>query len=187
MIGRKLFMGLAGAGILSVTLAACSQPVGRGTASSGMQQEEKAFALAPDHVSVRTAFLTGELQDLRVSERVDRGTSNVVDPPWLHATLKLKNVSADQTARLIGGRIEYMDSERKLISLAKERKDTTFSFATYPSDRLDPGMETSQAIEVPFPSEAVAPAKLRDIRLKLTYTPLPYKEESVTIPVSVRG
>jgi hypothetical protein len=48
-------------------------------------------------------------------------------------------------------------------------------------------METSQEIEVPFPVAALENHTLRDIRLDLRYTPLPYKEERVTLPVSVSG
>ena len=184
-IGNRLPVWV-GAWLLVGGLAACSQQAGtRGVFPTS--QEEKSFSLTPDRAPVKAAFLTGELQHLRVSERVKPGTNTVTDPPWLHGTLWLKNGSADLTARLIGGRIEYVDSEGKPIPLAKDRRDTSFTFATYPTDRLDPGMETSQAIEVPFPAEALAGGRLREIRLEVTYAPQAYKEETVTIPVSVKG
>ena len=176
----------AGAWLLVSSLAACSQQMGTHGVFT-ISQEEKTFSLTPARAPVKAAFLTGELQHLRVSERVEQGTSKVTDPPWLHGTLWLKNGSADQTARLIGGRIEYVDSTGKPIPLAKERGDTSFTFATYPTDRLDPGMERSQAIDVPFPVEALAGGRLRDIRLQVTYAPQPFKQETVTVPVAVKG
>ncbi|MBI2001646.1 MAG: hypothetical protein HYS69_10780 [candidate division NC10 bacterium] len=60
----------------------------------------------------------------------------------------------------------------------------TFKFSSY-QERLDPGMEVTQNIEVPFPAAALKEQKLRDIRLELAYIPTPYKEEVVSIPVSV--
>lgn len=186
MIGRNMQKTWWGAGVLALTLAACSQQSGQ-TAVAPTSQEEKSFTLTPDSTSVKIAFLTGQLQDLRITERVERGTGKMVDPPWLHATLKLVNVSTDQAARLISGKLLYLDAQGNPIALAKDRRDTSFTFSTYQTDRLDPGMETSQAIEVPFPTTAVKEKELRGIRLQLTYTPLPYKEESVTIPVSLKG
>lgn len=186
MIGRSMQKTWWGAGVLAMALAACSQQGGQ-NAMAPSPQEEKTFTLTPDASSVKIAFLAGQLQDLRVTERVDRATGKVVDPPWLHATLKLKNVSTDQAARLISGKLQYLDAEGNPIALAKERRDTSFTFSTYQTDRLDPGMGTSQAIEVPFPAAALETKTLRDIRLELTYSPLPYTEATVTFPVSIRG
>ncbi|MBI2456794.1 MAG: hypothetical protein HYV46_11765 [candidate division NC10 bacterium] len=175
-----------GAGVLALALAACSQQSGQTTVAPS-PQEEKTFTLTPNASSVKLAFLTGQLRDLRVTERVDRATGKVVDPPWLHATLKLKNVSTDQAARLISGKLQYLDAEGNPIALAKERGDTSFSFSTYQMDRLDPGMETSQVIEVPFIPAALEAKKLQNIRLELTFTPVPYTEEAVDIPVALKG
>jgi len=108
-----------------------------------------------------------------------------VDPPKLRATLKLKNSSENQAARLISGKIEYADAQGKLIPLAEGRGDTSFKFYSYGPDRLDPGLETSQSIEVPFPAAPLKDKTLRDIRLELSYIPTPYKEETVHIQVSL--
>lgn len=181
---RMWWIGGLGAGILA--LAACSQQ-GGSPAASAMQQTEKSFTLNPNSTALKVGFLAGQLQDLRVTEQVEQGTGKVVDPPLLHATLKLKNVSGDQAARLIAGKLQYLGSDGKPILPATDRRDTGFTFDTYQTNRLDPGMQTSQDIEVPFPGAALENHTLRDIRLDLTYTPLPYKEESVTLPVSVSG
>lgn len=171
-----------GAALVAAGLAACGQQE-QGTTAP--QVEERTFAVTPSTASVKAAFLTGELQDLKVSERVDKGTGKVVDPPKLRATLKLKNTSESQAARLIAGKIEYADVEGQLIPLAEGRADTSFRFYSYQTDRLDPGMETTQSIEVPFPAAALRDKKLRDLRLELTYIPTPYKEETVNIQISL--
>lgn len=175
-----------GVGVLGLALTACSQQQGQ-VAASNAQPIEKRFTLKPASATVRVAFLAGQLQDLRVSEEVEANTGKVVEPPLLHATLKLKNVSGDQAARLISGKLQYLGPDGKPFQLAADRRDTGFTFSTYQTDRLDPGMQTSQDIEVPFPAAALENHTLQDIRVELTYTPLPFKEESVTIPVSVGG
>lgn len=186
MIGWNIQRMGCAAGVLAITLVACSQQGGQ-NAVAPSPQEEKTFSLTPDASAVTIAFLAGQLRDLRVTERVERASGKVVDPPWLHATLKLKNVSTDQAARLISGKLLYLDAGGKPIALAKDRRDTNFTFSTYQTDRLDPGMETSQAIEVPFPAAALEAKKLQSIRLDLSYIPSPYKDEMVNIPVSLGG
>ena len=169
---------------LAAALAAFGQKADQ---SATPQVNEKTFSLTPASADVKASFLTGKLQDLKVTDRVEQGSGKVVDPPRLHATLKLKNTSTDQTARLISGKIEYMDADGKPISLAEARRDTSFTLPSYQSDRLDPGKDVSQDIEVPFPSAALKEKKLRDIRLELTYIPMPYKEETVQMHVSLGG
>lgn len=172
------------AGLLAAGLAACGQKEEQAAAP---QIEDKTFAVTPATAAVKAWFLTGELQELKVTERVEKGTGKVVDPPKLTATLKLKNISTNQAARLIVGKIEYGDAEGKAIPLAEGRRDTSFKFYSYQTERLDPGMETTARIEVPFPAAALKEKRLRDIRLELTYIPTPYTEETVHIQVSLGG
>ena len=173
-----------GAAVIAAALTACGQQEQQAGAP---QVEEKTFALTPSTAAVKATFLTGELQDMKVTERVEKGTGKVVDPPKFWATLKLKNTSENQAASLILGKIEYADAEGKAIPLAEGRGDTSFKFSSYQTERLDPGMETTQRIEVPFPAAALKDKKLQDIRLELTYIPTPFKEETVNIKVSLGG
>ena len=186
MNGQSWWIGGLGMSILGLALAACSQQQGQAAASSA-QPIEKTFALKPNSAAVQVAFLAGQLQDLRVSEGVDANTGTVVEPPTLHGTLRLKNVSGDQAARLVSGKLQYLGPDGTPIQLAPDRQDTGFTLNTYQTDRLDPGMQTSEEIEVPFPAAALAKGALHEISLDLTYTPMPYKDESVTIPVAVSG
>ena len=179
MMTRRRLSLLVLPALALASLAGCSKQ----GASETPRVEEKVFSLNPMTAPVRIAFLTGELTDLKVVERVNARTGEVVDAPKLRATLKLKNGSPDQTVRLITGDIEYLDAAGKVIALAKERSDTSFKFSSYQAERLDPGMATSHDIDVPFPAAAVNGNTLADVRLNVTYIPAPYREESATVPM----
>jgi hypothetical protein len=185
MTRRKLSKLWWGAGLLALALAACSQQPGQTTAALS-RTEEKTLAVKPENVPVKVSFLVGQLQGAKVTERVEGKTGKVVESsPELRGMLKLKNTSEDQAVRLLSGRIQYVDADGKMIPLAKEQGDTSFTFYSYQAERLDPGMQTSEYVDVPFPAAAVEGKKLQDIRLELTYLPIPYKEETVDIPVSL--
>jgi hypothetical protein len=98
MVTRRNAWVLGLGAALVAALAGCGQKTEQGTTPV---VEEKTFNLTPASSDVKTSFLTGTLQDMKVIEHVEQGTGKVVDPPRLHATLKLKNTSQDQTARLL--------------------------------------------------------------------------------------
>jgi hypothetical protein len=97
--------------------------------------------------------------------------------------LTVTNDSEHQTARLLGGKIEYLNPAGKQIPVAH----TSFTFIGMPTSRLDPGKHTSQVIEVPFPPAALKANGLREVSLQLTYLPGPYQVDTVNIPVSLGG
>ncbi len=181
MIRRNLWNAWVwiGAGVLLLVVAASSQAVGRASTSAPVPVDEKTIALKPSVTFVKASFLTGELQDLRVVERVERGSGKLVGAPVFRAKLTVINDSRDQAARLIGGKIEYIDPGGNVIDLPH----SSFSFIAAPTNRLDPGMRTSQVIEVPFPISALKPNGLREVSLELIYLPIPYHEDTVNIPV----
>ena len=168
--------------IFLLAIATLSHAAGQ-SAASASPVDEKTIPLKPSVTFVKASFLMGELQDLRVTERVERGTGKVMGAPMLRATLTVTNDSRNQAARLIGGTIEYIDSVGKQIPVAH----TTFPFIGVPTDRLDPSMHTSQVIEVPFPPAALKPNALREVSLELTYLPIPYRKDTVNIPVYLGG
>src|SRR5207244_7514722 len=103
------------------------------------------------------------------------------------AKVVLKNSSADQTVRLVAGKIRYIDAQGQTIKLEETRTEPTLRFSTYGSDRLDPGQEATQSLDVDFPAEALKAKKLKEIRFELAYIPSPYLEETVHFIVSVGG
>jgi len=178
MTWRSVSRIWCGAAIFLLALVALSHWAGP-SAASALPVDEKTIPLKPSVTFVKASFLTGELRDLRVTEQVERGTGKVVSVPVLRATLKVTNDSEDQAARLLGGKIQYIDATGKMIPTSH----TSFPFIGAPTDRLDPGVSTSQVIEVPFPPAALKPNGIREVSLELTYLPLPYREDTVNIPV----
>ena len=186
MIRRYLTKLWWGAGLLTLALAACSQQQGQSAATQA-QTAEKTFALKPRIVPVKVSFLVGQIQDLKVTEQVERGTGKVTEAPELQGMLRLKNTSTDQAARLLWGKIQYVGADGKAIPLAKEQGESTITFSSYQNEGLDPGTETSQYVDVPFPAAALQGGKLQDLRLELSFILTPIEDETASLPVSLGG
>jgi hypothetical protein len=147
--------------------------------------EDKTYTVTPASVTVKAGIVTGEVTELKVMERVEQGSSRVVSPAKLTGTLKLKNTSANETVRLVAGKILYIDAQGQPIKLEESRTEPVVKFATYGSERLDPGQDATQSLDVEFPAEALKAKKLKEIRLELAYIPSPYREESINFTVSI--
>jgi hypothetical protein len=96
-------------------------------------------------------------------------------------------VSKDQSVRLLGGKMLYIDTLGKPIQLEDNRTEPTLkvsnSYGT--QERLDPGQESSQPVEAEFPVEALKAKRLKEIRLELQYIPSAYKQETMNFGVSI--
>jgi len=149
--------------------------------------EDKVFAVTPAAEQVKAGIMVGEMTDMKVAERVEKGSGRVDTPPHLTATLKLKDASADQSASAIAGAVRYIGADGKPIALEDQRSNLAISSSTYGSgsERLDPGQETTRSVDVDFPAAALQANKLKEIRLELTYIPSAYKDETVDLPVSI--
>jgi hypothetical protein len=99
----------------------------------------------------------------------------------------MKNSSPNQTIRLVSGKIRYLDAQGLPIKLEETRTEPTLKFSTYGTDRLDPGQEATQSLDVDFPAEALKAKKLQEMRLELAYIPSPYHEETVKFIVAISG
>ena len=73
--------------------------------------EDKTYTVTPASVTVKAGIVTGEVTEMRVTERVEKGSDRVVSPAKLTGTLKLKNTSTNQTVRLVAGKILYIDAQ----------------------------------------------------------------------------
>ena len=149
--------------------------------------DDKTYTVTPAAMKVKAGIVTGDSTEMKVTERVEQGSGRVVSAAKLTARLVLKNSSANQTVRLVAGTIQYIDVQGRPIKLEDARTEPTLKFSTYGSDRLDPGQEASQSLDVDFPAEALKAKKLKEIRLELAYIPSPYHEETVNFIVSVGG
>jgi uncharacterized membrane protein YeaQ/YmgE (transglycosylase-associated protein family) len=166
-----------------MTLGPAPQP-----AATAAVIEDKTYTVTPAAMKVKAGIVTGEVTGMKVTERVEQGSGRVVSAAKLTAIVTLKNSSTDQAVRLIGGKILYVDAQGQPIKLEEARTEPTLKLSTYgSSDRLDPGQETTQALDVDFPAEALKAKKLREVRLELAYIPSPYREETVNFIVSIGG
>jgi uncharacterized membrane protein YeaQ/YmgE (transglycosylase-associated protein family) len=147
--------------------------------------EDKTYTVTPASVKVKAGILTGEVTELKVTERVEKGSDRVTTPAKLTGTLRLKNASANQTVRLIDGKMQYIDAQGQPIKLEDARTEPTVKFATSGSERLDPGQEATQSLDVEFPADALKAKTLKEIRLEFAYIPSPYREETVNFAVSI--
>jgi uncharacterized membrane protein YeaQ/YmgE (transglycosylase-associated protein family) len=149
--------------------------------------EDKTYTVTPAAMQVKAGIVTGQVTEMKVTERVEQGSGRVVSPAKLTANVVLKNSSANQTVRLVAGTIKYIDVQGQPIKLEETRTEPTLKFATYGSDRLDPGQEATQSLDVDFPAEALKAKKLKEIRLELAYIPSPYHQETINFIVSIGG
>ncbi len=166
---------------VAVTTLGCSQ----GPSGTAAVIEDKIYKVTPASVTVKAGIVTGEVTEMKVTERVEKGSDRIVAPAKLTGTLKLKNTSANQSVRLIAGKIQYIDAQGQPIKLEGTRTEPTLKFATYGSERLDPGQDATQSLDVEFPAEALKAKKLKEIRLELAYIPSPYQEQTVNFTVSI--
>ncbi len=175
-----------GAAVVAVvawmTLGPSPQP-----AATAAVIEDRAYTVTPASVKVLAGIVTGEVTEMKVTERVEQGSGRVVSAAKLTAKVVLKNGSTNQTVRLVAGTIKYIDARGQPIKLEETRTEPTLKFSTYGSDRLDPGQEATQSLDVDFPAEALKAMRLKEIRLDLAYIPSPYREEAVHFVVSIGG
>jgi hypothetical protein len=138
--------------------------------------EGKTYTITPVSVKVQAGIVTGEMADMQVVKRVE---------PRLRGTLRLRNTSESHSVRLVRAKIQYLDDQWQPMGLGEARTDASFAFDTYGSDRLDPGQETVQSVDVGCPSQALEAGKLKGLRLALAYVSFPYREEIISFAVSI--
>jgi len=150
--------------------------------------EDKIYAVSPDQVTVKTGIVTGEITEMKVTERVEQGSGRVDSPAKLTGKLKLTNSSSDQTVRMLGGKLIFIDDQGQVIKIEQARTEPLLKFPSSfnnGADRLDPGQDATQAVEVDFPAEALKAKKLKEIRLELAYIPSAYKMQTANFSVSI--
>jgi len=146
--------------------------------------DDKTYAVTPDTLTVKAGIVRGEVTGMKVTERVEQGSGRITSPAKLTARLTLKNTSTDQTVRLVGGKILYLDAQGKPIAHEDSRTEPMLKFGSG-SERLDPGQETTESLDVEFPAEALTAKKLSRIRVDLAYVPSAYKEQTLSFPVGI--
>jgi uncharacterized membrane protein YeaQ/YmgE (transglycosylase-associated protein family) len=164
--------------VIWMTLGPAPQP-----AATAAVIDDKTYTVTPDAMKVKAGVVIGEVTEMKVTERIEQGSGRITSPAKFTARLVLKNSSTNQTVRLVGGKIQYIDAHGQPIKLEDARAEPTLKFSS--SERLDPGEETTQSVDVEFPAEALKTKTLGQIRLELAYVPSPYKEETLNFAVSI--
>jgi hypothetical protein len=174
-------------GVMMVTMVAamslgCSQQSG-----TAVIYEDKVYTVTPASVQVKAGIVTGEVTEMKVTERIEKGSDRVVAPAKLTGKLKLKNSSKDQAVRLITGKLLYIDAQGQPIKVGEGRTEPLLKLATYGVETLDPGQEATNSVDVDFPADALKAKKLKEIRLELAYIPTSYKTETINFTVVIGG
>jgi len=147
--------------------------------------EDKLYSVTPADITVRAGLVSGEVTEMKVVERIEKVSGKIETPARLSAKIKLKNISSDQTVRLIGGKLIYIDTQGKQIKIEEARTEPVIRFTSSSAVQLDPGQDTTQSIEVDFPAVALEAKKLKDIRFELSYVPTSFKQESANLSVVI--
>lgn len=173
--------------LAAAVLAAISAGCTPAPAQKAPAVSDKTYAVKPDALTVKGELLSGALTEMKVVERVEEGSGRIDQPARLTGKLVLTNVSKDQSLRLVGGRVLYIDMQGRPIPLEDKRADPTLKVSqSYGSqERLDPGQDASQPVEADFPAEALKMKRLKEIRLELLYIPSPYRQETMSFGVSI--
>jgi uncharacterized membrane protein YeaQ/YmgE (transglycosylase-associated protein family) len=154
-------------------------------AATAATTEDRSYAVTPASLSVKAGIVTGELAEMKVTEQVEVGSDRVVTQAKLRGMLRLKNTSANETVRLVSARLRYIDAEGQPIKLEDMRSEPAVTLRSSTNDRLDPGQEASESVDVDFPAEALKDKRLKEIRLELAYIPSVYREQALNFPVSI--
>ncbi len=151
----------------------------------GVVIEDRTYPVTPASMTVKCGIITGELRELKVTERVEKGSDRIVSPARLTGTLRLENMSANRAVHLVESKFLFIDAHGQPIKLEAARADRPVTFTPYGRERLDPGQDSLQTLDVEVPVEALQANKLKEIRLELSYIPSPFREETVNFVVSI--
>jgi hypothetical protein len=170
-------------GIIAAASFGCAQ---KSTAPQAVI-DDKIYPVTPNKVKVTAGIVNGEVTELKVMERVEQGSGRVDAAAKLSGKLKLTNSSTDQTVRLLGAKIIYIDDQGQVMKIEEARTEPAIKFANMSNsvDRLDPGQDLTQAIDVDFPVAALKTSKLKEIRIELAYIPSAYKLQTANFSVSI--
>lgn len=180
MLTKTVLVALAACAML----AACTPKAPTAMAAVN----DKVYTVTPSGMKVKAGIVTGEVTEMKVTERVEEGTGRITAPAKLTGKLSLKNTSSDQSMRLIGGKIVYIDMQGKPIALEDNRTAPSVNVggSSYGTpDRLDPGQSSSHSIDADFPVAALKAKNLKEVRLELSFIPSQFREESLNFTVSI--
>jgi hypothetical protein len=89
-------------GVMILTAATAAGFLGCSQQPSGTAAviEDRTYTVTPAAMKVKAGIVTGDVTEMKVTERVEKGSGRVISPAKLTAKVVLKNSSANQTVRL---------------------------------------------------------------------------------------
>ena len=146
--------------------------------------DDRVYMVTLDQVKVTAGIVSGEVTELKIMERIERGSGRIDAPARLTGKLVLKNTSAEHSVRLLGGKIHYLGGEGQAIKL-EGRAEPTIRFSAFGSDRLEPGQQVTHAVDVDFPAAALMSNTLKEIQLELMIQSSWVTQETARFAVSL--
>src|SRR5438876_12162738 len=96
--------------VVWMTLGPAPQP-----AATAAVIEDKTYTATPTAMKVKAGIVTGEVTEMKVTERVEQGSGRITGAAKLTARLRLTNSSTNQTVRPVGGKILYVDAKGRAV------------------------------------------------------------------------
>lgn len=180
---RRRGIGLCAVFAVAALSGACSQQ----PAAPVVVVNDKVYALAPDSAKVAAGIVSGEITSMKVTERVEEVSGRVSAPAKLSGRLLIRNTSADQSVSMLEAKIMFIDAQGKPLAMEDGRGEPVVKMdASYGArNRLDPGQDMTQVLDVEFPVAALKPGVLKEVRVALVYAPAAYSKASLNFPVAL--
>ena len=179
-MSRWMRLTIMAAAVTVINLFCSQQPSGAAAVI-----EDKTYTVTPASVTVKAGIITGEVIVLKVAERVEKGSGRVVSPAQLTGTLRLKHASANQTVRLVDGKILYIDTQGQPI---KREADLLQLLCLQGFGQKVPIQGLGRILPRGEPLAAVRgelDGRLDPCPVEPAYIPSPFREETVNFIVSV--
>src|SRR6187551_457320 len=96
VVFQEMLMRMRTSLIVATTVAAATFGCAQKPATTAAVIEDKVYSVSPDQVQVKTGIVTGEITEMKVTERVEQGSGRVDSAAKLTGKLKLTNSSTDQ-------------------------------------------------------------------------------------------
>jgi len=180
---RNRTVGMAALFAAAALASACSQQ----PAAPVVVVNDKVYSVAPDAAKVAVGIVSGEITGMKVTERVEEVSGKVSAPAKLSGKLVIKNTSADQSVSMLEAKIIFVDSLGKPLVMEDNRAEPVVKMdSSYGAkNRLDPGQEMTQTLDVEFPAAALKAGVLKEVRIALVYAPAAYNKASLNFPVAL--
>lgn len=149
---------------------------------------DRLYTVHPDTARTQVGTVAGEIVRMKVTQRVEQESGRSHLPARLSGRLFLQNISADQSIRVTGAHISYLDAQGQPIRLDNDRAEPslTFGSSSGASRRLDPGQNATELLDAEFPAAALKAGALKEIQIRLELSNVP-RVQMLNFAVSIGG